>query len=274
MRDFDPYGYDERQYCSPGFDLPVGRADPHAARRVPRVPHLGGQPRPRSTPSALAEAAGDRHVESSTILEGNGRYVNLSPKGEPQLGRRGLYESLGGGTERARARAGDAVGAELLRRATQPAGRGPAFRPAIRARSAPPQTPSPSTSSWRTRSCSSHSSQARSPSTWPSTTGGYFAGATALASLVVITALALRVILDDQPFAGLSRPVAAAAGALMLFAVWVLSERRVVRFLRPRLDRLQPRAALPVGAGAVRHRRRIPRSGCGGCCGVSRRRSP
>ena len=29
-------------------------------------------------------------------LSATGRYVNLSPYGEPQLGNRGLYESLGG----------------------------------------------------------------------------------------------------------------------------------------------------------------------------------
>ena len=33
------------------------------------------------------------------VLETNATYVNLSPKGEPQLGRRGLYRSIGAGPD-------------------------------------------------------------------------------------------------------------------------------------------------------------------------------
>ena len=70
--------------------------------------------------------------------------------------------------------------------------------------------------------------------------GGYFAGSTAVASLVVIAAVALRMILSDEPLAGLNRSLALAAGALMLYAVWVLlsggwsdsSARALVEFNR------------------------------------------
>lgn len=102
IRDFDPYGYDERQYCSPGFDLPVGR--------LTRTPH-GEFPEYHTSADNLellqAECltgALDTVESLIDVLEGDARYVNLSPKGEPQLGRRGLYDSLGGG---ARSREGE-----------------------------------------------------------------------------------------------------------------------------------------------------------------------
>jgi aminopeptidase-like protein len=96
VRDFDPYGYDERQYCSPGFDLPVGRLTRTPHGEFPEY-HTSADNLDLIDPGALAEAL--ETVESIVeILEGDGRYLNLSPKGEPQLGRRGLYQSLGGGT--------------------------------------------------------------------------------------------------------------------------------------------------------------------------------
>ena len=98
VRDFDPYGYDERQYCSPGFDLPVGR--------LTRTPH-GEFPEYHTSADDLALVEGERLADSlekileiAEILDGNATYVNVNPRGEPQLGRRGLYRSLGGGTER------------------------------------------------------------------------------------------------------------------------------------------------------------------------------
>jgi aminopeptidase-like protein len=97
VRDFDPYGYDERQYCSPGFDLPVGRLTRTPHGEFPEY-HTSADDLDLVQPQCLAEALVT--VESIVeVLEGNARYVNLKPKGEPQLGRRGLYDSLGGGTE-------------------------------------------------------------------------------------------------------------------------------------------------------------------------------
>jgi aminopeptidase-like protein len=96
--DFSPYGYDERQYCSPGFNLPVGR--------LGRSPH-GEYPEYHTSADDLAfvqpgqlEDALDALVDIVTVLEGNQRYRNLAPKGEPQLGRRGLYRALGAGLDR------------------------------------------------------------------------------------------------------------------------------------------------------------------------------
>jgi aminopeptidase-like protein len=97
IRRFSPDGYDERQYCSPGFDLPVGR--------LTRTPN-GEYPEYHTSADNLDLVSAEALAESVSVLsgildvlEGNDRLVNQSPKGEPQLGRRGLYRSLGGTTD-------------------------------------------------------------------------------------------------------------------------------------------------------------------------------
>ncbi len=94
VRDFTPYGYDERQYCSPGFNLAVGS--------LTRTPY-GEYPEYHTSADNLALVRPDkvvdtlrRYLEVFEVLEGNRTYRNLSPKGEPQLGKRGLYGALGG----------------------------------------------------------------------------------------------------------------------------------------------------------------------------------
>jgi aminopeptidase-like protein len=89
---FSPYGYDERQFCSPGFDLPVGclMRTPHG--RFPEY-HSSADDLDFVRPDALADSLA-RLLDALRVLEGDGRYRNLSPKGEPQLGRRGLYRAL------------------------------------------------------------------------------------------------------------------------------------------------------------------------------------
>lgn len=92
--DFSPYGYDERQYNSPGFHLPVGS--------LTRTPH-GRYPEYHTSADDLSfvrpESLGDSlraYLSVVAVLEGNGRYRNTHPKGEPQLGKRGLYRAIGG----------------------------------------------------------------------------------------------------------------------------------------------------------------------------------
>ena len=66
----------------------------HALRPLSRIPHLGGRPRLRP-PAALAGSL-RTYLDVVDVLEGNRRYLNLNPKCEPQLGRRGLYRTIGG----------------------------------------------------------------------------------------------------------------------------------------------------------------------------------
>ncbi|MEU1879476.1 DUF4910 domain-containing protein [Streptosporangium sp. NPDC020072] len=92
--DFSPYGYDERQYCSPGFNLPVGSLTRTPYAGYPEY-HTSGDNPDFVSPEAMADTL-ETCWEVTRVLEGNRRYLNLSPYGEPQLGRRGLYGSLGG----------------------------------------------------------------------------------------------------------------------------------------------------------------------------------
>jgi aminopeptidase-like protein len=96
--DFDPYGYDERQYCSPGFDLPVGRFGRTPHGEYPEY-HTSADDLEFVRPDQLG-AAYDAVGQVIDVLEGNGRFLNRNPRCEPQLGRRGLYRTVGGSLDR------------------------------------------------------------------------------------------------------------------------------------------------------------------------------
>jgi len=94
IEDFTPYGYDERQYCSPGFDLGVGSLTRTPYGRYPQY-HTSGDDLDFVTEEAMRDTL-ETAWEILRVLDRDRRYRNLSPYGEPQLGRRGLYDSLGG----------------------------------------------------------------------------------------------------------------------------------------------------------------------------------
>ncbi|MGI5284688.1 DUF4910 domain-containing protein [Nonomuraea polychroma] len=91
---FSPYGYDERQFCSPGFNLPFGSLTRTPYAGYPEY-HTSGDNPDFVTPAALADTL-ETLWQVTRVLEGDRTLLNLSPYGEPQLGRRGLYGSLGG----------------------------------------------------------------------------------------------------------------------------------------------------------------------------------
>jgi aminopeptidase-like protein len=90
---FYPYGYDERQFCSPGFDLPVGRVSRTPYDQYPEY-HTSADNLEFVTPEQLKQSF-EGLLSVLTFLENNYFYKNLFPFCEPQLGKRGLYESIG-----------------------------------------------------------------------------------------------------------------------------------------------------------------------------------
>ncbi len=95
--DFFPYGYDERQYCSPGFNLPVGSFMRSRHGEFPEY-HTSADNLDFVHPRYLADSF-SKLLLAVYILENNRTYLNMNPKCEPQLGRRGLYRATGGHLE-------------------------------------------------------------------------------------------------------------------------------------------------------------------------------
>lgn len=95
--DFSPYGYDERQYCSPGFNLAVGSLTRTPWGRYPEY-HTSADDLSLVRAEHLGESL-ETYLAVVHVLENNKTYVNLNPKCEPQLGKRGLYRQMGGNVE-------------------------------------------------------------------------------------------------------------------------------------------------------------------------------
>jgi len=91
--EFSPYGYDERQYCSPGFNLPVGCLMRSVWGAFPEY-HTSADNLEFIDPLQLSRSL-RICVAILDVLENNRRYQNLNPYCEPQLGRRNLYRSTG-----------------------------------------------------------------------------------------------------------------------------------------------------------------------------------
>ena len=94
VQEFSPYGYDERQFCSPGFNLPVGRLSRTPHGRYPEY-HTSGDNLGFIRPSQLATSFA-ACLAILEVLENDRIYLNRNPKCEPHLGKRGLYHAIGG----------------------------------------------------------------------------------------------------------------------------------------------------------------------------------
>lgn len=96
---FVPWGYDERQYCSPGIDLPVGCFMRSPNGTFPQY-HTSADNPDFVTAEALEASLGVL-LDVVDLLERNLTYERVDGRGEPQLGSRGLYRLIGGGAGQA-----------------------------------------------------------------------------------------------------------------------------------------------------------------------------
>lgn len=98
LAEFEPWGGDERQFCSPAFNLPFGALSRTAHAAHPPN-HTSMDALDQIDPASLGESV--RACRAIVdVLETDRTCLNLSPYGEPQLGRRGLYRGAGGAVAR------------------------------------------------------------------------------------------------------------------------------------------------------------------------------
>ena len=95
--DFFPFGYDERQFCSPGFNLPIGCLTRATYGKYPEY-HTSADNLELVKASCLQESL-EVFQEVIRVLDGNKKFINQNPKGEAQLGRRGLYQMIGANSQ-------------------------------------------------------------------------------------------------------------------------------------------------------------------------------
>ncbi len=94
ITDFSPYGYDERQFCSPGFNLPMGCLMRTQYSKYAEY-HTSADNLEFVRPEYLAESF-SMFLSILNVIENNRKFVNMNPRCEPQLSKRGLYQVLGG----------------------------------------------------------------------------------------------------------------------------------------------------------------------------------
>jgi len=92
--EFSPYGYDERQFSSPGPNLPIGSLMRTPNGCYPEY-HTSADNLNFVKPEYLADTI-SAYLDAINVFDNDTKFNNLEPFGEPQLGKRGLYRKTGG----------------------------------------------------------------------------------------------------------------------------------------------------------------------------------
>ncbi|WDE98198.1 DUF4910 domain-containing protein [Lentisphaera profundi] len=97
-RPFTTGGSDERQYCSPGIDLPVGSLMRTPYKEYAEY-HTSADNKAIISFDALQETV-EAYQDLVKCIELNQTYIRTNPHCEVQLGKRGLYDNIGAWTKR------------------------------------------------------------------------------------------------------------------------------------------------------------------------------